>query len=181
MPPFSAVVVFALSGCWRDQVPFFDDSATPGPCSATRTEEVGCVVDGDTLDVNSCGGERVRLLGVDTPEVHGVDEPECYGPEASDFLKDLLPEGAALTLRFDIDCVDTYDRTLAYVYIDDPDSSDTGATDELFVNELILSQGYGRWFAEDIGNAQDIREKDRLQAAEDEARSAGRGLWGACE
>ena len=80
-----------------------------------------------------------------------------------------------------MDCTDTYDRTLAYVYMDDPDAPDTGGGDELFVNELILSLGYGRWFAEDIGGAQDIREKDRLLAAEDDARSAGRGLWGACE
>ena len=72
MPPFPAVVVFALSGCWRDQVPLFDDTGTSSPCSPTRIAELGCVVDGDTLDLATCGGERVRLLGVDTPEVHGV-------------------------------------------------------------------------------------------------------------
>ena len=181
MPLFPAVVVLALSGCWRDQVPLFDDTGAGTPCSGTRTEDMGCVVDGDTFDLESCGGERVRLLGVDTPEVHDVSEPECYGPEASAFLKDLIPEGTPLTLRFDTECTDTYERTLAYLYIDDPEAADTGEAEEIFVNELILSEGYGRWFDADIGNAQDIREKERLQAAEDEARAAGRGLWGACE
>lgn len=162
-----------------ERIPMFGESSEFQACANTREATVGCVVDGDTLDLESCGAERVRLLGVDTPEVHEVEEPECYGPEASQALKDLLADEPALTLQFDALCQDTYGRTLAYVFAEIPSSSvDSGEeTETVFLNEYMLSQGLARYLEVGV----ELRRRDALMAAEQEARDAGRGLWGECE
>ncbi|MBK8445903.1 MAG: thermonuclease family protein [Micropruina sp.] len=76
------------------------------------------VVDGDTVDVRiGDKTERVRLLNIDAPETKDPDEPvECLGPEASAFLSQRLPVGTTIELRYDVDRVDRYRRTLAAVY-----------------------------------------------------------------
>ena len=79
------------------------------------------VVDGDTVDVRlgHQGTTRVRLLNVDAPEtVDPNSEVECLGPEASQRLKELLPEGSTVDLAFDDERTDRYGRTLAGVYAD---------------------------------------------------------------
>lgn len=91
------------------------------------------VVDGDTVDVRygHRSTTRVRLLNVDAPETvdpnRGV---ECLGPEASQRLKELLPEGSTVHLAFDDERTDRYGRTLAGVY----------ANGEL-VNAQLASEG----------------------------------------
>src|SRR6185436_5165424 len=62
------------------------------------------VVDGDTVDVVlGDRRERVRLIGIDTPEVYVQDgPPECFGPEASAYTKQLLPEGTQIRLERDV-------------------------------------------------------------------------------
>ena len=89
---------------------------------ARDTAVVTRVVDGDTIDV-AIGGrdERVRLLGIDTPEVHVAEgaAPECFGPEASAFTGDLLPDGHRVRLERDVVGRDDYGRLLAYVYLVD--------------------------------------------------------------
>ena len=77
---------------------------------------VETVIDGDTLDVAIRGRhERVRMLGIDTPEVH-PGPPECYGPEAAAFTASLLPPGSEIRLERDIVGRDHYGRLLAHVY-----------------------------------------------------------------
>ena len=67
------------------------------------------------------GGERVRLIGMDAPESVKPDSPvECYGPEASAELKRLLPRRTPVLLEYDLDRLDQYGRTLAYVWLTDP-------------------------------------------------------------
>ena len=58
------------------------------------------VVDGDTTVVDIIGSrERVRLLGIDTPESVAVNRPEdCYGKESAAYLTSLLPTGTEDTL-----------------------------------------------------------------------------------
>jgi micrococcal nuclease len=93
--------------------------ATPALAQSTQTVTVERVVDGDTIVVNPAvsGTENVRLLGVDTPETVDPNEPvEPYGPEASAFTKQQL-EGERVTLIFDQERTDQYDRVLAYVRI----------------------------------------------------------------
>ncbi|MDQ3470167.1 MAG: thermonuclease family protein [Actinomycetota bacterium] len=127
------------------------------------------VVDGDTIDVIVDGTEeRVRLLGIDTPETH-VDDgpPECYGPEAAAFTTSLLPVGTTVRLERDIVGRDDYGRLLAYVY---------RADDGLLVNEELLRQGY----AQPLTIEPNGILADRFVAAAVAAEAAGVGLWAAC-
>ncbi len=123
------------------------------------------VVDGDTVIVS---GERVRLIGIDAPESVKPDSPvECYGPEASAALSRLLPRGTPVVLEYDIERRDRYDRTLAYVWLPRPAA---------LVNAALVSQGFATvaTFPPNVAHLAD------LEAAEDAARAADRGLWSAC-
>ena len=124
-------------------------------------------VDGDTVIARFDDGhvEKVRLLGVDTPEVVDPRKPvQCYGHLASAFTKSQL-EGRRVTLELDTEARDKYGRLLAYVLIDG----------HRFDDEL-LARGYAR-FLVIPPNGSHARS---MLHAELEARAAGRGLWGAC-
>lgn len=120
------------------------------------------VVDGDTFVL--ANGERVRLIGVDTPEsVKPGEEPEPYGKEAGQYTKKML-EGKKVRLELDVSERDRYGRLLAYVYLEDG----------TFFNELLLSEGYARV----LTVPPNVKYAERFLAAERAAREAGRGLWG---
>ena len=145
---------------------------------------VSHVVDGDTFDVvasillgwgDDCavapGQEyRVRLIGVDTPEVYG--QQECYGQEASNYAKSVL-EGRAVCLMRDTSCTDRYGRLLAYVWVD-TDPNNPGC--ELFLNQELVRQGYANAW----DYSPDSLFSGVFKAAECEAYQAGRGMWTAC-
>jgi micrococcal nuclease len=120
------------------------------------------VVDGDTIVV---GDERVRLIGVDTPESVKPGSPvECFAREASAFLERLV-EGRRVRLERDAEARDRYGRLLAYVH-----------RGELFVNAELVRRGY----ASVATFPPNVRHVDTLLRAQREARSARRGLWSAC-
>ena len=127
------------------------------------------VIDGDTVDVEIAGSEeRVRLLGVNTPETHtDTGVPECFGPEAFAFTRSLLPVGTEVRLARDVVGRDDYDRLLAYVFRRD---------DDLFVNEAIIVGGYARPMS--IGP--NTAYTDRFVAAATAAEAGDLGLWRAC-
>jgi|LSQX01.1.fsa_nt_gb micrococcal nuclease len=129
-----------------------------------NTVRVIRVVDGDTVEVNIQGTkEKVRLIGVDTPEtVHPTIGEEPYGIEASDFTKEKLTD-QTVELEFDVEERDRYGRLLAYVWLDG----------EMF-NEVLLSDGY----AQIATYPPNVRYVERFQTAQQEAREAERGLWG---
>ncbi|MGM7666621.1 thermonuclease family protein [Microbacterium sp. A93] len=104
-----------------------------GPDDRDRATVVR-VIDGDTIDAEVNGDvERVRLLNVDTPEnKHPEKAVQCLGPEATDFLEDLLAPGDRIELVYDVERTDRYDRTLAGVY-----------KDESLVNADIAEAGLG--------------------------------------
>ncbi|HEX8121912.1 MAG TPA: thermonuclease family protein [Solirubrobacteraceae bacterium] len=130
--------------------------------SAAQDGRVTRVVDGDTIVV---GDERVRLIGVDTPESVKPGTPvECFAREASAFVKKLLT-GRNVRLELDVEKRDRYGRLLAYVYRDD-----------LFVNAELVRRGYAS-VATFPPNVRHVDEFVRLQR---EARGASRGLWRAC-
>ena len=83
--------------------------AVTGSGSAT----VSYVVDGDTIALR--GGDHVRLVQIDTPE---VGSGECYSRRAAKDLRKLLPDGARVGLEADprLDAVDRYGRLLRYVF-----------------------------------------------------------------
>ena len=118
------------------------------------------VIDGDTITVSGIG--TVRLLGVDAPEkTGGYRESEPYGDAATRFLKALL-DGKLVRLEYDGERKDQYDRTLAYVFLEDG----------TLANEAIIRAG----FAETYRRFTYQRKAD-FQAAEREAREARRGMW----
>ena len=121
------------------------------------------VIDGDTIEI--VDGERVRYIGMDTPEsVTPGKSVECYGKEASEENRRLV-EGKAVRLEKDTSDRDQYGRLLRYVYVGDT-----------FVNLQLVAQGYARTDA----YPPDIRYQDRITAAKDAAKSAGLGLWRVC-
>jgi micrococcal nuclease len=140
-----------------------------GPPAGAGTGVVVHLVDGDTLDVELAGRrERVRLIGVDTPEsVHPNKPVQCYGVEASAFLSALVPEGTEVRLERDAVARDRFDRLLAYVY---------RADDDLLVNLELVRQGY----ADAVTYGDNEALYPTFAAAEAEARAGGRGLWGVC-
>lgn len=136
---------------------------TDGPVPAGRVVTVSSITDGDTF---RAGEERVRLIGIDTPEVAG--EVECYGAEASAALERLIPVGTSVTLVSDVDTVDRYERTLAYVFRTD---------DGLDVNLAMATDG----FATPLTVPPNVAREDDFADAAASAREAGRGLWAACD
>ena len=86
-------------------------------CSHTQSLICTRVVDGDTIILSN--GEKVRLIGVDTPETVRPNTPvEYYGKEASAFTKKMV-EGKDVKLEYDWQQRDKYGRLLAYVYLMD--------------------------------------------------------------
>jgi micrococcal nuclease len=140
--------------------------AATGSAFGRETARVVRVVDGDTIVVRLNGREeRVRYIGVDTPETVAQDRPvECFGREASATNKELV-EGKTVRLERDVSDRDQYGRLLRYVYVDGT-----------FVNEELIRRG----FATAVTFPPDVRETAKFRRLEQEARDGGRGLWGAC-
>ena len=120
------------------------------------------VHDGDTLFLTD--GRKVRLLGIDTPEVG--DNLECYGDEATSALRALLPEGTDVSVLSDVEPLDQYGRSLLFVYL--PDGTN--------VNIAMVRSGA----AEVVQYDPNWLLQDELRAAEEAAYSEGAGLWGSC-
>lgn len=134
------------------------------------TAEVDYVVDGDTVDLIIDGrAERVRLIGIDTPESVSREVPvQCFGAEASEALRGLLPEGTAVRVERDDEPRDRFGRLLLYLHRSD---------DELFINRWLIEQG----FADVLFFEPNTTFESAFTSARNEARAAGRGLWSACD
>lgn len=131
-------------------------------------------VDGDTLLLEN--GERVRLIGIDTPECHeskklyrdakrtmqDVQTIKHMGKSAAAFTRKLV-EGKKVRLEFDVERRDKYNRLLAYIYL--PDGT--------FVNAEIVANGY----ASLMTIAPNVKHAELLRARYKEAREKRRGLW----
>ena len=162
------VLAGAVAGCGRAG-PGAGTTAGSGHGAVTANARVVRVVDGDTI-VADVGGqeERVRLVGIDTPESVKPNSPvECYGHEASDHTKQLLPARTPIRLVRDVEARDQYGRLLAYVY---------RSSDGLFVNMAMVSDGYANQYT----FKPNVAHFDEFRRAVSAARSAGIGVWSAC-
>jgi micrococcal nuclease len=156
--PLPIALVILAGVAWLARGPL-KEVLRPAPEGEWR--RVVRVVDGDTLELD--GGERVRLIGVDTPESVDPRRPvEYFGKEAAAFTR-RLAEGRRVRLDYDQQLRDRYRRTLAYVYLDDG----------TFLNAEIIRQGYGHALTR-----YPFRYADDFRAYEREARANRRGLWG---
>lgn len=144
----SALAVLLVGGTL--QVPQLLAQAT-GSCLVER------VVDGDTLVC--AGGDRVRLLLIDTPEM----DQEPFGHLAKTILEALAPPGTELQLRLDVQERDRYGRLLAYAYL--PDGR--------MANRELARRG----FAQPMTIPPNVRHVELMRAAADSARLETAGFW----
>jgi len=167
---------------WRRLAPanriYFETEAAAQAAGYTRTRSAACaaiegadgsaviaagectvdrIIDGDTLVCR--GGDRIRLLLIDSPEMAQSD----YGLRARLALEELLPPGATARLELDVQPRDRYGRVLAYLWT---------AGGE-FVNERMVRRGY----AVVSVYPPNVRHVERLRAAADSARAERAGLW----
>lgn len=167
----AALIFFLSSGCNNQSgkpAASFSKSYDYNDILVTR------VVDGDTLVIAS--GERVRLIGIDTPEMHvsnklyrdsqrtnqDIDTIQKLGRSAYEFTRNLV-EGRRVSLEFDVEKHDKYKRLLAYVYL----------KDGVFVNAEIVKQG----FASLMTYPPNVKYADSFLKLYQEARLNKRGLW----
>lgn len=133
------------------------------------------VVDGDTLHLTYPHGNwyyPTRLIGIQAPETEGpYTRKECYGPEASQFLRDLLPIGAEVIVQRDITDEDRNGRRLRHVFLVEP-----GTDDAYLLSEILVLGG----FAEARDYPPDDLYDGPLADAERAARSERAGLWKSC-
>ncbi|TLS69202.1 thermonuclease family protein [Mariprofundus erugo] len=142
----------------------FGSSAQAGTLSVIRSDRwvtVARVFDGDTFTTTS--GERVRLLGINTPEIaHGQQPAQPMGHEARQRLNTMI-QGQTVRLAFDRDKFDDYGRTLAQVYL----------RNGLWVNADLVQKGFAHVYT----FAPNFRWSRELIVAEQHARKAGTGIW----
>lgn len=174
-----AALVAAAAAYWTTRQP---------PQGVPTQGTVSKASDGDTLHVRAEGADHtLRLIGVDTPEMHASDKLDrdaqrtgqdrrtlqALGTRAHAFTRRLC-EGKTCRLEFDPANAssghrDRYGRLLAYVFVPGEGGS------EVFVNAEIIRQGYG---AAMTGYAFDAARKAEFLRLQREARAAKRGLWG---
>lgn len=142
-------------------------SVPPTPSEPGIPEEatpaiVNYVHDGDTLFLDD--GRKVRMLGIDTPEIGA--KLACYGPEATDILRQLLPEGTMVWVLSDVEPTDQYGRSLLFIYTEDG----TNVSLEMLERGAARVEMY----------APNLLFESEIHAAEQAARDADLGLWGEC-
>lgn len=118
------------------------------------------VIDGDTIELST--GEKVRYIGIDTPE---KNQDECFNQEATAKNKELV-ENKLVTLESDIRDKDYFGRLLRYVYVDG-----------MMVNLELVKQGY----AVAISYPPDVKYQPQLQTAQTFAQTNQLGLWLTCQ
>ena len=141
---------------------FLKDCSPAANYDGVRVKEV---TDGDTVILDN--GQRVRYLGLDTPETrkHILDswvyQPQPFAEEAKEFNKKLV-EGKNVKLEFDIERKDNYDRLLAYCFVDG-----------VFVNAMLLEEGLAVLYT----RTPNVKYVDLLVAAQKKARVDKKGIW----
>jgi micrococcal nuclease len=155
------------TGDWAFKIPF-------GESGDYSSIVVSRVVDGDTLLL--ADGQRVRLIGIDTPEMHDsrkLDKDARRSQQDKSVIQELgkrsfeftraLVEGKKVKLEFDVEKKDVYERVLAYVFLEDG----------TFVNAEIVKQGY----ASLMTYPPNVKYADLFSKLYQEARENHRGLW----
>ncbi len=148
---------------WAQGIP------APMPPGDGQLARVVAVTDGDTIKVDLGAGviERLRYIGIDTPEtVHPSEPVEPWGPEAS-AANAALVAGREVLLERDVSERDRYDRLLRYVWVEQADGWH-------MVNAELVALG----LAEVRAYEPDTRHDAWLRQVEDEAKAAGLGMHG---
>lgn len=137
-------------------------TSVPAPIKPTNLTQVTIarVVDGDTVVTST--GERIRYIGIDTPEtVHPFKQVEFYGKEASDKNKELV-EGKTVEIEKDVTGKDKYGRTLAYIWLG---------------NEMVNGKLVGGGYAYSYTYPPNVKYTDYFVSLQAQARTKKAGLW----
>jgi micrococcal nuclease len=176
MPAMSRAKAFALAalltvtGCAGSRLlPETHDASGMRTLSAA----VERVVDGDTAWFTLTDGarEKVRFIGVDTPE--STTEHEPFGEEAAAYTDSILNVGLSVELQLDLDERDRYGRLLAYVWLSPPATGDAADARAKMLNAMLVEKGY----AMVLTVPPNIAYVDLFVTLQLEARRAARGLW----
>ncbi len=125
-------------------------AAPPSPCVVER------IADGDSFTCRD--GRRVRLIGIDTPELSQGESAR----QSRSALARLAPAGTTVRLEGDVAPRDRYGRALAHVW-----------TGSRLVNEALVLEGWAMLYTV----PPNVKYADRLERAQKKARAAGAGLW----
>lgn len=158
----------------KPEKPEASSKSTAGSTIKTLSAYVTGVVDGDTVNVRLENGkaEKVRFIGVDTPE--STREVEPYGKEAAAYTKKRL-DGRNVYLELDVGERDNYGRLLAYVWLSPPDNDGEAEVRVKMFNAELLLEGY----AQVMTVSPNVKYADMFVKLQQEAREHGKGLWGA--
>lgn len=138
------------------------NNETPNAIPSAESYTVKRVIDGDTIELED--GMKIRLIGIDTPELNKSGTTGCYGREAYDYANKLLT-GKNVRLEKDVSETDRYGRLLRFIYIDND-----------FINDKIVRDGYARVYT----YPPDVKYQDQFKESEKYARDNNLGLWLAC-
>lgn len=128
--------------------------------------EVSSVVDGDTFWIINTKGkrEKIRLIGIDAPESRKTGRKEIgyFGKESKEYLTQLILD-QKVRLEYDVQLLDRFQRTLAYVYL----------KDNTFVNELLVRTGH----AIAVTYPPNVKYQKVFEKAQQRAQKSKVGLW----
>lgn len=139
----------------------------------TTRAEVVAHTDGDTAHFALEGGaeEKVRFIGIDTPEVGEHAEP--FGEEAAAYTARAIPVGTTVWLETDAELRDRYGRLLAYVWLEEPVTGDEAEVREKMLNARLVLDGYASAYT----YPPNVKYTSILKDLQSEARENTRGLW----
>jgi micrococcal nuclease len=158
----SVTLAYGMQSRWFDGLGQQAEQNQPGLYSVSR------FIDGDTIEVNMNGHpEKVRFIGVDTPETHKPNTPvQCYGPAAAAFTKRTIARNSVRLVSDPLSTDrDRYDRLLRYVYL--PDGT--------LLNQKLIQDGYGFYYP-----YFPFSKSKQFEADEKSAMSMNKGLWANC-
>lgn len=168
---FSVFVLGIAIGFWAGFYFCRENIAVVGPLGNSQYEageyvgtySVARVIDGDTIEIG--GGEKVRYIGMDSPEMALDGKPaDCWAQEATEKNRELV-SGKIVELRKDVSDRDKYGRLLRYVFVDG-----------VFINSELVREGFASAWA----YPPDVHYQDEISAAETLAKKNKAGLWAAC-
>jgi micrococcal nuclease len=166
---WGAVIIFVISLLlFAHQEGLFDNAGRTVVENNPGMYRVTQFVDGDTIAVDMNGKtEKVRMIGIDTPETHKPNTPvQCYGPAASAFTKNTIGNKK---VRLEADGLnsnrDRYERLLRYVYL--PDNT--------LLNEKIIREGFGFYYP-----YFPFTKSAAFEKAQTAAQTDKKGIWGNC-
>jgi len=168
---FLLLISFLFSYCQSQHVDQntmrFEENFEGEMFSNPRIFKVDAFVDGDTFWVLNHNDQRVkiRLIGIDAPETKNVfrKKKHPYGAESKRYVDSILTENPYVKLDFDVDSLDQYGRTLAYVYLNNG----------IFLNEHLVRTGK----ASIMTVAPNVKYEDLFYKAQIYAREKSLGIW----